>query len=149
MVPPGQRDYAYQQAVEALRVFLTELAATHPPVLSPMLQEHFGGQLAEVWSRAVLLYNELMPEQPFQDLSAPAFTLMEHQEPFHELGRIAATLADQFGQVTTNLYSTNSPTDEQIVLERCSAVEEILDSITFSIDGAEESSYISAAQASW
>lgn len=137
MVHPQQRDYSYVQAVEDLRAFLVELAGYNPPVLSPMLHDHFVGQLGEIWIRAATLHNDLTPEQPVE-LEVPPLLTVQHPEPFQELARISTVLSERFGAVKTNLYMTQSPTDEQLIAERVDAIENLIESVIYAIDGAEQ-----------
>jgi hypothetical protein len=137
MVDPRLRDALYVQAVEELRTFLSELGVCHPPVLTPMLHEHFVGQLNEIWSRAATFHNELTPEAEL-DVTPPPFIPIVRQDPMQELGQIAFALSNQFEQFENLLFSTQSPVDEQIVAERTGAVKSLIDQIVYSADGAQQ-----------
>jgi hypothetical protein len=137
MVPPHLRDFSYLSAVEDLRSFLADLMSCHPPQFDqPELSTFFVGQLAEVWVRAVMLHNELTPEAPL-DMTAPIFQLEVYSSPFTALTELAFGFSGQFGQVEGQLFATQSPIDEALVVGRTGAVQQLLDQIIYAADGAE------------
>lgn len=55
-------------------------------------------------------------------------------EQLQTVENFALTLTERFGQIKANLYSTSAPVDENVLAERVSAIDNLLDNLVLTLD---------------
>ena len=78
--------------------------------------------------------NDQSPFWPQQPQSSYPPTPVVDQQSVQDILEISSQLVEQFGSIRTNLFSTSSQIDENLVVARTDAIQTLLEQVMYTMD---------------